>query len=259
MASPINFRAVIEDYLATHAEAHLYFLLDHSGLPRLLRKLDSSKLPWASLFEDTRESSALAVAPILVEVAVVGKSLPFLFLDWVAEHGAYSSTVTMLDSPLALDVLKRRLAARLDIKLSENTDAMLRFFDPRILAQLRMTLTEKQAQSFFSVAAHWWYIDRAGVLREFDADYTPSDGNATQLVLTQEQEFAMVDAAEADQVLSLLNDSVPNLLERIDVFSRYDLVVEKIVDAKKIGLNSIRDLMIYFVKYIVGLGSEIHH
>jgi len=258
MAAPINFRVVIADYLACHADAHLYFLLDHSGLPGLIRKVDSARLRWASLFADTRESTALAVAPILVDVAVSNKPLPGLFLDWLAEHGAYSSTVTMLDSPLALDVLQRRLATRLDIKLSENMAAMLRFFDPRILAQLRTTLTEQQAASFFSVAAYWWYIDRAGVLREFDVEFTPVDRFAAQLVLTQEQEFAMVDAAEADQVLSLLNDFVPDLLEKIDASTRYELIARKISDAKKSGLNSIHDFMIYLAEGDDELISEIH-
>jgi hypothetical protein len=251
MESTINFRTVIADYLVAHPDAHLYFLLDHSGLLGLLRKLDSSKLHWVSLFDDTRESTALAVAPILVDVAVPGGPLPSLLLDWIAEHGAYSSVVTMLDSPLPFDMLQHRLAARLDIKLSEEMNAMLRFFDPRILAQLRETLTPEQADAFFSVASHWWFIDRAGKLVGFKTAYTVTDGAAAPLKLSQAQEFAMVDASVADQVLALLHKHVPNLMDKIPLAERYGFASQEVFKAKKEGLESIQAILVHVAKKLI--------
>ena len=248
MDFPAHFRAVIDGHLATHPDAQLYFLLDHAGLPGLLRKLDSHRLQWVSLFDGTRESGALAVAPILVFVGRMESQLPRLFFDWVAQHGAYASAVTLLDSPLAIDVLQRRLVARLESKLSENMDVMLRFFDPRILAQLRTTLTPEQAAAFFGVAAHWWYLDRAGVLWDFDTNFASTDAAEVPLVLCPEQEFALIDASEADQTLALLNRKLPNLMEKIPLPERYEKVFNRISDAKKLGLESIHDFMIHIVK-----------
>jgi hypothetical protein len=248
MDTPINFVTVIEEHIAAHPEAQLYFLLDHAGLPGLLRKLDSCRMQWISLFEGTRESAALSAAPILVFAGRQGTPLPRLFLEWIGQHGAYASAVTLLDSPLAIDVLHRRLVARLDIRLSENMSMMLRFFDPRVLAQLRTTLMAEQASAFFSVASHWWYIDRAGVLVDFDSVVMSIDASCIPLVLSQKQEFALVDASEADQVLAQLHRIVPNLMGGIPLSERYEVVVKNIIAARKKGLTSHHDFTVHVVE-----------
>jgi hypothetical protein len=248
MHTPINFVTVIEEHMAAHPDAQLYFLLDHAGLPGLLCKLNSCRMQWVSLFDGTRESTALAAAPLLVFTGRQGVPLPRLFLDWIAQHGAYASAVTLLDSPLAIDALRRRLVARLDITLSENMDTMLRFFDPRVLAQLRTTLTADQAPAFFGVAAHWWYIDRAGVLKHFDSVFFPDDADYIPLVLRQEQEFELVDASEADYVLAQLHRIVPNLMDGIPLSERYVTVAQSIVAARKTGLTSHHEFIVHAVK-----------
>lgn len=254
MDAPINFSAVIEQHCAVHADAQFYFLLDHAGLPGLLPMLNGCRAQWVSLFAGTRESMALPVAPILVRVGCQDNLLPSFLLDWIAQHGAFTSAVTLLASPLTMEALQCRLVARLDCKLSENMEVMLRFFDPRILAQLRITLTAEQARAFFGVASHWWYIDRAGELVGCDAAFADADPVCIPLVLSQAQEFQMVDASEADQVLALLHTNVPNLMREITKARRYDLVVKNICEARKAGLNSIHDFMIYMVEE----ESELH-
>jgi hypothetical protein len=248
MDVPINFRSVVANHLAAHADAQLYFLVDHAGLPGLVRKLDQCAIRWLSLFDDTRESAALEAAPILVLVGRSEASLTGHLLDWLATHGACASAVALLDSPLPMVDLRRRLVARLDVTLSENMVMMLRFFDPRILAQLRITLTVEQSAAFFGVASTWWYLDRAGVLNEFDAVFAPADEKNCPLVLSPQQEFNLVDASEADQVLANLHRDVPNLMAPIPLSERYGVVVEKISEAKKEGQQSIHDFMIYVVK-----------
>jgi len=248
MDAPINFRTVVANHLAAHADAQLYFLLDHAGLPGLVRKLDQCAIRWLSLFDDTRESAALEAAPILVPVGRAEAPLTGRLLDWLATHGACASAVTLLDSPLPTADLRRRLVARLDVTLSENMVMMLRFFDPRILAQLRITLTAAQSAAFFSVASHWWYLDRAGMLIEFDADFSPADAACIPLVLHQKQEFALVDASEADHVLALLAQEVPNLMASIPPCERYRAVLTNFSKAKREGVTSIHDLMVHVAR-----------
>jgi len=247
MDVPINLRSVVEDHLAAHSDAQLYFLLDHAGLPGLLRNLEQCAIRWVSLFDDTRESAALKAAPILVLLGRQGAPLAPHFLHWLAEHALYASAVTMLDSPLPIDVLRRRLVARLDVTLSENMDMMLRFFDPRILAQLRITLTAEQSAAFFSVASTWWYLDRAGVVTGFDTAFAPVDAACIPLVFHQKQECALIDASEADQVLALLNREIPNLMARIPPGERYGAILNNISKAKNEGVTSIRGYMVHVV------------
>lgn len=255
MYTPLNFRTVIENYLATHPQMHVYFLLDHAGLPNLMPQLRGCRMQWVSLFDATRESTALAVAPLIVFVASQGTPLPSFFLDWIAQNGAFTSSVTLLASPLAMEALQQRLLARLDIKLSEDMDAMLRFFDPRILAQLRVTLIPEQADAFFSVAAHWWYIDRAGLMAEFDAAYAPVETACIPLVLNQQQEFELLDASEPDQVLALLDEQVPGLMAEIAPGQRHGMVVSRMAGAKAVGLHSVFDFVTYTAAFLIN-GSQ---
>lgn len=245
METAIDLCAIVSNRRDAHPDTHLYLLLDHAGLPKLMGMLKQCAMQWCSLFDETRESAALAVAPILVVVGSPRERLTGIFLEWIVQHGAYASAVTLLDSPIEIADLRRRLVARLDITLTEDMAAVLRFFDPRILAQLRTTLTPEQALAFFSVASRWWYIDRAGVLMTFDAQFTADDGAGIPLVLDQSQEFALVDASEVDQVLSMLNEEVPNLMRDMAPPERYSFVVEQISLAKREGLESLIELVIY--------------
>jgi hypothetical protein len=245
MDVPINFRSVVANHLAAHADAQLYFLLDHAGLSGLVRELDQCAIRWISLFDDTRESAALKAAPIFVHIGRQEAPLTGRFLDWLAKHGVCASAVTLLDSPLPTADLRRRLVARLDVTLSENMVMMLRFFDPRILSQLRITLTAAQSAAFFSVASHWWYLDRAGMLIGFSAAFLPADAACIPLVLHQKQEFALVDASEADHVLALLTQEVPNLMASIPPCERYGAILTSVSGAKKEGDTSIHDLMVH--------------
>lgn len=247
METTINFRAIVNEHREAHPDTHLYFLLDHAGLPTLMAMLKRCTMRWCSLFDDTRESDALAVAPILVFLGGRKGQAQGMFLDWIAQHGAYASAVTLLESPSEIENLQHRLVSRLDIKLSEDMDAILRFFDPRILAQLRTTLTPEQSLAFFNVAMRWWYVDRAGALVGFDTQYELKDGAAIPLVLSQEQEFALVDASEVDQVLALLDEEVPNLMREILPAKRYSSIAAGISSAKEDGLTSVIDLAIHVV------------
>lgn len=251
MENPANFQAVVEGHLADHPDERLYFLFDHAGLPGLLRKLELCDMPWISLFEHTRESTALAVAPILVTAGDKDGILPSWFFKWIAQHGAYSSAVTLISTRMALRELSYRLVARLDIKLSENMDAMLRFFDPRVLAQLRMTLSLEQSEAFFGVGTQWWYIDRAGIPIYFEANFIFSDDDFFPLSLSRDQEFEMLDATEIDQVLLTLNTQIPKLVQTVPIAYRANFVLKSICKARKMGLESVQDFTIYVVAILV--------
>ncbi|WP_020651644.1 DUF4123 domain-containing protein [Massilia niastensis] len=193
MSSRIDFRVIAEESLAEYPTSNLYFLLDHGGLPGLYRQLSRSSLGWTSLFDSTREANALAVAPFLILAGSNGQlRMSRSFLEWLGENGTYSSTVIMLSSPLQIEPMTSRLTARLDVRISENMEAMLRFFDPRVLESLIEILSVEQAKEFFSPAQAWRYVDRAGRMAGVTTFFNVQENFSAPLVLSQQQEFALL-------------------------------------------------------------------
>ena len=240
MNTPIDFRALAQDIVTVHPDANLYFLIDHAGLPGLHRQLARSSTQWASLFDCSREASALQVAPFLVLAGSKGElRMPRSLFSWIGEHGTYSSAVVILTSPLDMVTLRDRLAARLDIRLPENMEAMLRFFDPRVLESLLKSLPPGQARTFFSPADSWRYVDRTGMLANVVTAFDVIDDFRAPLVLSEEQEFALLEACEIDQVLDLLRHNMPKLLATLPLPDQATFVGKAIGSARQRGIDSV--------------------
>src|SRR5690606_9230866 len=119
MSRYIDFRHMAAEFLESDPEQKVFFLLDHGGLPGLSQQLQHCATEWASLFDRTKEESALAVAPIVVLAASGGKiRLSRLVFDWLKQHGTYSSSVMILVSSLDLTCLANQLGTRLHITLA---------------------------------------------------------------------------------------------------------------------------------------------
>ncbi len=246
MSPYIDFRAVVQASITTFPSSNFYFLLDHGGLPGLHPQLSRASTKWISLFDGTREAEALGVAPILVLAATNGHvSLSNRIFEWIGKNGTYTSAVIMLSSPLAMEQLKSRLGVRLEVKLSGDFDAMLRYFDPRVLETLVKTLTAEQLVNFFSVAETWQYVDRSGNIRNISSDFSNRDHFSHPLMLTPEQESILIDGSETDQVLGLLRAHVPQLLEKLPSSNKYELISKIIEDAKNDRLTSTLQHTIY--------------
>jgi hypothetical protein len=215
-------------------------------MPGLHRQLLASSAEWSSLFDCSREANALQVTPFLVLAGSAGQLRMFRHLfKWIGAHGTYSSSVVMLTSPLDITTLRDRLAARLDVRLSENMEGMLRFFDPRVLESLVNILPAEQAELFFGAAETWRYVDRSGKLVNFNTKFDSQNNFSAPLILTQRQESALLDACEIDQVLSLLRENFPTLLRAIPLVDQPTVVSESIGMAKQRGVESVFKYSIY--------------
>jgi hypothetical protein len=246
MSPGIDFRSIAEDSLAAYPTSNFYFLLDHGGLPGLHRQLLRSPVEWVSLFDFTKEESALAVAPILILAAANGiLRAPRSLFEWIERKGTYTSTTIMLTSPLDIGTMKNRLVTRLDVRLSENMEAMLRFFDPRVLESLIRVLSAEQVNQFFSVAQAWAYMDRAGIPKKIAAAFGEHELLSAPMMLDQKQEFALLEASEVDQVLDLLRSNLPELMEKLSLPDQYILINRQLVTAKQEGLDSVLEFAIY--------------
>jgi hypothetical protein len=241
-----DLRVVAGKLHAIHPTSSLYFLLDHSGLPGLQKQLAKSTATWANLFEDTKERNALAVAPILILAAAGGDlRISRSLFDWVTHNGIYTSTVILISSPLDIEDIKPRLVKRLDVVLSENVEAMLRFFDPRVLECLICALSPEQVNQFFNVADGWWYFDRGGNMVTIDSSFSPEDSFVAPLVLSQEQESSLIEGSEVDQVMHLLKSNLPRMMQALTQPEQFEFVSHQIAVAKQLELESVWKMALY--------------
>jgi hypothetical protein len=171
--------------------------------------------------------------------------------EWIGKNGTYTSTVIMLSSPLQIEPLANRLTVRLDVKISEDMKAMLRFFDPRIFEGLMSVLSTEQVASFLAPAERWWYIDRAGKLVSVDARFNVIEELALPLVLSAKQEFDLLDSSEPDRVLASLRENAPELIQKQPLPAQYEFVVTNIQAARSAGLTSIADLVLYNIVVLI--------
>ena len=252
MNTYVNIKAAAEEMLRAHPSSNLYLLLDHSGLPGLHSKLSKSSLEWVSLFDCTLEENAIEVAPMLVLIGSSGNlKISRLFCEWIGEMGTYASAVMMMASPLSLAPLSKRLSDRLDVRLTEDMPAMLRFFDPRIFESLQKVLNAEQLASFLSPAEAWQYVDRGGLLVHIASNFNIEESFSVPLVLSQKQEDKLLNLSEVDQVLDLLQSTLPTIMATVKPAARHAYVVEKVELAKNLGVNSIFKLAIFVLGFLM--------
>lgn len=234
----------LQAFCRVAAEAYpsnsLYCLADHAGMPGLHRQLVQTGVAWNSLFHGSAEESALPAAPLLFPLLAANARL----LEWIAEHGTYTSSMLMLSSPLGLEELRDRLARRMRARISDEMNVLLRFFDPRVFEVLVDVLDEEQRDRFLNPAQCWWYPDRSGQLRSQPAKFAV-DEYAGHLELSAAQEFALVDASEIDQVAQQLRSMLPDAYIRMTPVQRAGFLRRHMADAGKAGVVATHEVALY--------------
>ena len=227
-------------------DGHLYGLVDHGGMPGLVKQLDRTNAQWISLFAGSRDEGALQVAPLLI--LIDANQVPFqrqAMLNWLCEHGTFASSMLFIVSPLPMAELARRLALRLDATLPDNMDIVLRYFDGRIFEQLVIVLSEEQRLAFLNVARRWWFVDRRGEIQAVDAVFSEVETHEIPLNLTVLQQGAMLDASEPDQVAAFLRPAVPVECANLAPTLRYDFIVRHMGAARLLGIHATHELALY--------------
>lgn len=218
----------------------LFCLVDHAGMPGLHRQLVQTGIAWTSLFQGSAEEVALPAAPLLFTLDPAHTRL----LQWIAEHGTYTSSMLMLSSPISLHELRDRLARRMSARISDEMHVLLRFFDPRVFEALVEVLDEEQRTLFLNPADCWWYPDRSGQLVSRPASHA-ADEIVSPLELSAAQEFALLDASEIDQVATQLRSMLPDAYIRMRPAQRVDFLKRQIAAADRAGVVATHELALY--------------
>ncbi|WP_179119095.1 DUF4123 domain-containing protein [Massilia sp. KIM] len=139
----------------TDQTVNYYALLDcaaHDGAhAELVSRFPESA--WYSLFEGTSESELVSAAPILL--AVRPDSDDSRLRKWLIELERRVPSVSWIESRFGLATLGSMLSGRMPCLIDGDKEAILRFWDPRILLGLASALDVEQRRHFFFPVSAW--------------------------------------------------------------------------------------------------------
>ncbi|SOY51155.1 conserved hypothetical protein [Cupriavidus taiwanensis] len=110
----------------------------------------------AALFSGTADDALAHAGPWLVDTAHVTEAV---LHDLIALEKT-APAVTWLFAEANLTGLSQLLQLRLDIKLPDGRTALLRFWDPRVLASLFQLMAGDQRADFFGHIHEWHFLDK---------------------------------------------------------------------------------------------------
>jgi hypothetical protein len=123
----------------------LYAVLDAAKEQTIFKMLVESKAPYYWLFAETQTERLAHFVPYLVPLPAESTLLETVVRSgWGKNWGVYLRSGAALEE--LVDSLRRLLVAR----LPDGRDALLRFYDPRILRALLMNSSQKQRRQLFA-------------------------------------------------------------------------------------------------------------
>jgi hypothetical protein len=135
----------------------LYALVDGVQYQSQLCKRLQATTGLFPLFADTPDAALCHAGPWLVDAAHVEAP----FVDELTTLEREVPSLSWLISPQDLDGLAQLLQLKLDVCLPDGRSALLRFWDPRVLANLAQTLDGEQREEFFG-HIHEWHLLHEG-------------------------------------------------------------------------------------------------
>ncbi|SPA12454.1 conserved hypothetical protein [Cupriavidus taiwanensis] len=136
---------------------HLYALVDGAQYQQH-REQQLEHVPGAviALFSGTADAALEHAGPWLVDAAQVTEAV----LQDLISLEMTAPAVTWLFAEADLTGLAQLLQLRLDIKLPDGRTALVRFWDPRVLAALFQLMAGDQRAEFFGHIHEWHFLDQ---------------------------------------------------------------------------------------------------
>lgn len=185
--------------------------------------------------------------PFLIALpAVVTDGSHARILAELCHEACYASAISIIDAPHSLHFMADAMTARCDARLPDGTEAVLRYFDTRIMAPLVTILTEEQHASFFACASAWWFAGRDGHLVQCDL-VTPEPAAAVSgsITFSLTQMAAMTEATLSDGLIDVLLQNHLRALLEIPYPLRHSTIERLVAAARTWGLNDQADLLTY--------------
>ncbi|MET3134199.1 hypothetical protein AAKU55_004494 [Oxalobacteraceae bacterium GrIS 1.11] len=192
---------------------HLFALVDGAFDEQLLSSREWRRVPRKSLYDNTVLAEFGAAAPQLL-TAPAGATEQRAWLEQLFAACKGKPMLSIIASTLGSDALQRHLRPYLMAITSDSLEWPLRWGDARVLPALLGTLAESQRDHLLSPLYRWWSTQRDGTLVSWrgTALHEPVPPGFDKLPMSEGEFVGLVDAAEADAVLSNIEDNQPDLL-----------------------------------------------
>lgn len=190
---------------------HLLALVDCAFDEEFLDNRYRRSKPPRSLYDNTALQQFGAAAPHLL-TSPEGEGESLVWLTHLFASCGNKPMLSILASWLSADELVRHMRPYMIAMTHDTVEWPVRWGDTRVLPALLAALTESQRKHFLGPVARWWSPARDGCLLRWNGiAEKPAPAGFEKLPLSDEAFTTLVDAAEADSVLSGLYDSQPDL------------------------------------------------
>lgn len=245
-----NVLQSLEQAIHERHDLFLYALIDCAFNETLFRqcKTRHPSLHGTSLYAESELDELQEVSPVLVQLPR-DESTRSAWLETLLQHADGLPMLSLIASPIDTSDLASYFAPFIKSETEDGQRYLLRFADTRILPKLISVLDDSQ-WSLLPPIAHWWSIDRAGVLRELLLPRS-SDNAATErptgLKLSNLQFAALLDAAEADAIIEQLLLVVPEHCAAFRPGDLHQFIAHQLENARRFGIESTPDLVAYCI------------
>jgi hypothetical protein len=172
---------------------------------------------WLDLLSGELERSFNGASPIIVAALGAEASTGSHLADQLYRVGRFANAISLIMTRLAICDLQAALCQRARIDLPGNLEAVLRYFDTRVLPLLPRLLTAGQYAKFVDGIDGWTYLDRWGAAQRLPPAAAMADAKKPahrRLQLDEAQEEMLIDDGLTDAVIDLLiTQSHPALLD----------------------------------------------
>lgn len=138
----------------------MFALVDGLAFEQLHSERLQPAVGQVALFEQTPDAPLASAGPWLIDVAQQVGMTQRLYAT--QDQAPY---VSWLMTEVPFQGLVQLLQLRLDARLPDGTTALLRFYDPRVLRSLAMSLTAQQREEFFGQVLEWHFLCNGQALR----------------------------------------------------------------------------------------------
>ena len=159
-----------------------------------------------NLFTGQPEASASKQAAWLLEISDDDATVRGDLLHLTVEEAMWSQGIIWLESKLDRPTVAARLARRMTAR-HPNGEALLRYYDARLLPTLWRVLADNDLSTFGAVGDAWWFLDADAGLQNIDLpDTSPDmeDPYTPPLTFTQTQVDELLRVSEWHQLIDFL-------------------------------------------------------
>jgi Domain of unknown function (DUF4123) len=149
--------------LALNKDEAVYSLIDGAQAPELVHVLRNNSTPGVRVLPLIEQEDAAWVGPVLIAHDYPRDCSLLREMANMAGSGGYMS---ILQYSADLESLRDHLAWLTDVAHADNSQWVMRYYDPRLLPEWASVLTEEQRKVAFAGVKAWFYMDLDGVARE---------------------------------------------------------------------------------------------